>query len=452
MLKVSVVRVRLLFLCIILITLLINSCEKQEVNPIFDDTNTYRYYYETHLNEKQKEIYRIVLAGVLRLKTDFEVPFSSIEEYSSIFNYIRQDNPILFYVSNFTLKTYSNKKKCVFVPKYLHDKAYIIRRMQDIEEYLFQFEIAKNMSDLDKELYVYKFFTDSYVYDKRFRDSSYNILGPVMYKTAVCDGIAKSIKLVFDHIGLKCIYVTGKMINPPPEANTDGHAWNIVFIDDKAYHLDVTWDLPEQGKKAEYYTNLNLTDSEVKRTRIIESKTPPCTVTGLDYFTINGLVVNNLNEFSLFIYRRLVNRERRIVVRFLNMSFSKPFYDSMVDISRQQYLEVYNSVAAINTVYDEALMIFELIFETQGTDYSTKNIQVVSSINEYRNYVDQCLRKKQNSIVVRFRNMQYSDRLYKQIQDIAMDKYIEINKKGVSLNIQYFKDEMIFELELRQSR
>ena len=55
-----------------------------------------------------------------------------------------------------------------------------------------------------------------------------------------CEGMAKAVKILCDELGIWCIVALS-------DANPDKgikyrHAWNVIRIDGKYYHLDVTFD------------------------------------------------------------------------------------------------------------------------------------------------------------------------------------------------------------------
>ena len=102
--------------------------------------------------------------------------------------------------------------------------------------------ITKGMSDFDKAKAIHDHMVVNidYDYENYLADTipndSYNIIGALKNKYAVCAGYAKTFKLLCELSGLECTYVTGIAGGP--------HAWNQVKIDGKWYNVDVTWDDP----------------------------------------------------------------------------------------------------------------------------------------------------------------------------------------------------------------
>lgn len=71
-----------------------------------------------------------------------------------------------------------------------------------------------------------------------------------MYRKSVCEGFALAFANVLNRLGIPCGIVTGY-------SSLDGtfgaHAWNIVELDRKYYHLDVTWDICTKEKEIDTF-------------------------------------------------------------------------------------------------------------------------------------------------------------------------------------------------------
>ena len=71
----------------------------------------------------------------------------------------------------------------------------------------------------------------------RIPKASYTVKGALLKKLCVCAGYAKAFKKLMKAYHIPCKVVSGK-------AGGGGHAWNMVKLDGKWYHVDVTWDDP----------------------------------------------------------------------------------------------------------------------------------------------------------------------------------------------------------------
>jgi transglutaminase/protease-like cytokinesis protein 3 len=126
------------------------------------------------------------------------------------------------------------------------------------------FDTVKGKSDLDKELYVHDYCLTNFTYEYAPDDYSYTILGPILRNTAVCEGIAKYVKLALDYLGVKSIVVSGKAKNPLDDSINETHAWNIVEIEYRTFHLDVTFDMTVKAK-INRYDYFNLCDDDIEK-------------------------------------------------------------------------------------------------------------------------------------------------------------------------------------------
>lgn len=127
--------------------------------------------------------------------------------------------------------------------------------------------ITPDMTDEEKEKAIHDYIVRNTKYDsenynnKTIPKESYSPYGVLVLGYGVCQGYAEATQMLCEKAGLTCQVVHG-------EANSleqwGGHAWNLVQINGKWYHLDTTWDdpTPDRGNRIEY-DYFNLTDEEI---------------------------------------------------------------------------------------------------------------------------------------------------------------------------------------------
>ena len=82
--------------------------------------------------------------------------------------------------------------------------------------------------------------------------------GTLNKNLAVCSGYASTFRLLLMLQGIPCEYVW---------SDEGNHAWNLVQVDGKWYHVDVTWDDPIPDREGRVlYTYFMMTDSEIAQT------------------------------------------------------------------------------------------------------------------------------------------------------------------------------------------
>jgi len=115
-------------------------------------------------------------------------------------------------------------------------------------------------TDYEKELFVHDWFLDNVVYLEEsgsIKRSEYTAYGAIVDKKAVCMGISKAVSLLLNKVGVDCGTYSDVSTN---------HIWNIVNIEGDNYHLDVTWDIPDE-RPALYrnYDFFNVTDQDMMK-------------------------------------------------------------------------------------------------------------------------------------------------------------------------------------------
>ena len=99
--------------------------------------------------------------------------------------------------------------------------------------------ITYNMTDKDKIRVLHDYIINNTKYDVTRANegtSSYDssrILGLLYEHYAICSGYADTMAVILDKLGINNYKVASK-----------SHVWNAVYLDNKWYHLDLTWDDP----------------------------------------------------------------------------------------------------------------------------------------------------------------------------------------------------------------
>lgn len=232
-------------------------------------------YYYSQMNKQQQRIYQVIKNGLESLAESFDVPRIDGTELSDIFYKLRLDCPEIFYASNFQYSFYPDSTLVKMKPVYLFEKNKIrehqIAMNARVEKLA---RIAKDKNDWEKEQYIHDFICENVTYDKLKKQYSHEIIGPLGQGVGVCEGIAKSVKILCDKLAMPCIVVVSE--NNPQKQIKYRHAWNVVRINGTWYHLDATFD-NSLGKKEVRYDYFNLDDKSIfKDHEPVIYKIPTC--------------------------------------------------------------------------------------------------------------------------------------------------------------------------------
>ncbi len=178
------------------------------------------------------------------------------EDYKPITDGVDVDNFLIF-MDDLALT------KAILVVNSIIDEPLVDENIEDIELYNRLYD--ERALPIMKKLHDYLLDTVSYDYnDECGFDNQYAYSAFLTGKT-VCAGYAKAYKMLLDCCGIYNLYVTGVTTPYDPEEN--GHAWNVVSLNDEYYHIDVTWDDTGAGGRYEYFL---LSDTEIAKDHHID--------------------------------------------------------------------------------------------------------------------------------------------------------------------------------------
>lgn len=233
-------------------------------------------YYYSHMNKLQQSVYQAMTAGLTTLEPSFLVLRLDNRELSDIFFKLRLDQPEIFYAVSFRYRTYPDSSNVQIIPEYLFDKSKVKEHQKAMKARVDKLiRPALSFSELDKELYVHDFICSQVRYDKLKKPYSHEIIGPLGQGVGVCEGIAKSVKILCNALGIWSIIAISDA-NPDKKIKYR-HAWNIVRIGGKYYQLDVTFDNSLGHGEVKRYDYFNLEDKQFfKDHEPVIYETPRC--------------------------------------------------------------------------------------------------------------------------------------------------------------------------------
>ncbi len=221
------------------------------------------YYYQ-HMTKPRQAVYHAMKAGFTALSPSFPVPRLENRELSDIFFQLRLDCPEIFYVTGFTYRLYPGADHVELIPEYLFEKSKIKEHQKALSARVEKLaRPAKSMTPVEKERYIHDFICQNVRYDKLKKPYSHEIIGPLGQGVGVCEGIAKSVKILCDILGLWCVIAISEA---NPEAGIKyRHAWNILKLDGQYVHLDATFDNSLGHDGVIRYDYFNLDDNRLFR-------------------------------------------------------------------------------------------------------------------------------------------------------------------------------------------
>lgn len=228
-----------------------------------------------YLSLEEKEVYDIILKGLINCKSCITLPPIKAERVWEICDMVLDEHCYLFHVDIGKSIIYVyGETELKLEPVYLYDKEETDEKMWSLMEKITSLVGPwMRLSKTEQEKAVYQYLKSQVTYKDTHTRECYECYMPLLEGKGVCIGIAKAAKLLFDYCGFgDSMIVTGRLTRHNRQDDGDLHAWNMVCLNHKYYHLDITFDL--NGGKRHY----NLTDDQIKKDRkILTEKLPACT-------------------------------------------------------------------------------------------------------------------------------------------------------------------------------
>lgn len=234
------------------------------------------YYYD-RLSKIEQKVYYGIREGLKAIAPSFAVPLLEGKRLSEIYFMVRMDHPEIFWSVKFSYRYYPDSVNAEIIPEYLFKKNQILEHQKAMESRVKKLvRQAEKMSEKEKERFVHDFICENIRYDKLKKPYSHEIIGPLGQGIGVCEGIAKTVKILCDALGIWCVIALCD--NNPEKGIKYRHMWNVVRIDGTYYHLDVTFDNSLSKDGIIRYDYYNLNDKKVFRDHEpVLYKVPACT-------------------------------------------------------------------------------------------------------------------------------------------------------------------------------
>lgn len=154
-------------------------------------------FYYTRMTKAQQATYHVIMQGANALADEFQIPRIESAELYDVFFRLRLDHPEIFWMTGYKYKYYQDSPNLIFVPEYLFDKNKIREHQKAMTARVEKLaRAAKDLSEWEKEKYIHDFICENVTYDKLKKAYSHEIIGPLGHGVGVCEGIAKSVKVL----------------------------------------------------------------------------------------------------------------------------------------------------------------------------------------------------------------------------------------------------------------
>ena len=265
-----------------------------------------------HLSAKEQKAYNLMLPAFSSMSGYIDFPGAVRDvDLMNIMHIALGDNPIITYFDKTYVRfeEFVRGKRMILTgvrPKFQAKKRDAV--LNEISGRIISSLRAKAGDEYSILIGLYEFIQKTVKYDdnqlnaiergRSISPDSHNAYGALVHNLAVCDGFSSAFSLLAKGLGFESMLVSGN--SAYRSASFVEHAWNIIKVQDRYYHLDVTWDTRDCKEFDGFsYTYFLLSDKEIKRDHVWDRKmAPACSCDNLSYYAKNGLLVNNAAELK----------------------------------------------------------------------------------------------------------------------------------------------------------
>lgn len=311
-----------------------------------------------------------MLHGLMELSDEFlipQVPTTDGNWLYDVFFQLRLDHPEIFWAVGFKYRYYKDSPNLILIPEYIFDKNKIREHQKALGARVDKLvRTAMKFSEWDKEKYVHDFICENIRYDKLKKPYSHEIIGPLGHGVGVCEGIAKSVKVLCDALDVWCIIaICG---NNPEKGIKYRHTWNIVKIGGTYYHLDATFDNTlgkhSFGAKEIRYDYFNLDDKNIFRDHEpLIAPAPACTDGDHFYYKEKKMSFTKTED----VYKRSLQAAKKgkmLTFHWRGGYLTRAVLDELLDLIKKAGAEK-GKVARIALNWPQAVLRLEYVEDGQ---------------------------------------------------------------------------------------
>lgn len=251
----------------------------------------------------EQKAYQLFVETFGKYKSTVEFDFDiTNEQVENAYNHYRDDYPQHFWLGTASYRSVGENIISLTISNnaFGSDAESIRKREKEMlqKAQAILSKVDGSMKPIEREHIIHDSLVNSIKYDTTLKEkNAHSLYGALVEGDAVCEGYSKAFQYLMREAGVQCIVVKGGF-------NGDSHEWNMVEIDGKFYHIDVTADDPISNNKRENllkFDYFNLTESEIKRDHIISGNVysiPKADNSKYNFFNYYGLKAKKLDTAS----------------------------------------------------------------------------------------------------------------------------------------------------------
>ncbi len=287
---------------------------------LFQLISTARCAHRNRLTAEQQQVYDKMVEAAAEHKSSATVRGSIKGKMKDVFSAVLLDQPFLFDMerTNLTLSRSIVSTTISWENRLSDEEAekYRIRVNEELRRILAMLPDGGNALEMERAIHdLIPALGIRRLPSGEGKWWTHTIVGPLLYKETVCEGLALLFYVLCLLKGVPCQVINGqgngRVEGPGP------HAWNMVRLGSQYAHVDAYWDmcLADGGEKR--YDYFNLQDAQIRLDHTWDTaKFPVCVAERYSWFVRNGAEAGSMDELRQLLDKRFREGDATMRVRF----------------------------------------------------------------------------------------------------------------------------------------
>lgn len=254
------------------------------------------------LGTSARRAYQAIRDGVLAFRPHIRFFGVTEAEIDDAYEAMRRSTPEVFWLDGYSLQCISQTGRIwELEPSYRIDRDEAARLLAEMEER--SRPLIDALSQLPAPEQRVQAAHNALILNAVYSDTGdpfeYTAVGALVRGKAVCSGLAYAFKYLMDRLEVPCLIVRGTAASTPSWDDPERHSWNLVELDGRWTHVDVTYDLGfSPAKRYPHLAYLGVSDEEIAPTHKWERDALPAATLSLGCYRRRGRCVSGWDELA----------------------------------------------------------------------------------------------------------------------------------------------------------
>ncbi len=346
----------------------------------FNDENIpFSEHYYNKLNKNEKKAYISVINNIKQHPKYIKIPKLSNDEFHNFYFAVKNDNPDIICFPD-SCSMISFRSSSFLKLNYMYDTPICNNMADELNATVMSIISEIDISDqYTTELQIHDYIVKNCEYNDLNSNSS-NAYGCLVDGNAVCSGYSRAAMILLNKAGIDSVLVGGMGITSDNQHIS--HMWNVVWIDNEQYYLDVTWDDTDSSDNSISHIFFNVNEQTLSLDHYDMSIASDCNNLRYNYFVKENIIFDCYSDETLKTVAEKFKSNMADGFNYVEIMFSdSSAFDSAADSLILDSSSTSDIYKLVNYLPDE-IVVSHVNFVQ---DKDKKYMRIILTINEEGN-------------------------------------------------------------------